>query len=972
MEEKPLLIDKNISNIISSEVNIIEPKNQNEIPKTSLAYDFCKSLEEINSKNENGWSPIYKAVMSNNKQALNELLKLGADPNIQNNLGETPLYLCIENDNFELFKILLENGANPDIPKRNGDTPLHLIIKTKMDKKYLIEILKKNANPNIPNKLYEQTATHLALKNKLNEDVLVYFKKNKADIFNIKDKYDKSPFDYAKELNDDKYIEIINKIFLGNDEQDIVISEKNNTNNNDIKINNDLSNETKIEKKLDFDGEINNSEAKEKDNSSKKEEIKIELNKNSNEENININIIKETEKAKESSFDSLSKLDNENIIPSNKEFKVESENEKPLDNIFQQNEIKNEEINNNKNEQNININSEEKIEKEKNESNNKIKTNNSENKSSTKKIKDKEINIPSLSNNIKEKEINIDKPKILSNEEKNINKENFNKSESGISENEFEKLNYKLFKHLKNINKNKNGELNKNKLKNKNKSKKANIQNNIYYYEIKNNYESEKDISTIKNENSFSYEAKDTINESDINNNSNKENISLRSNLVYHNKNYLAKKDLNKSMKEKSFLSTFKPIYKKNENIIFNNKNKFRFSSPDFKLGSKSFNKNNLIISDNHNFLFNKIENSNTNGDIYRQYKKNNIIICKNKSTYNRVNYEKNSLNNTTFSSLRNNSRNNFNNKSGINRNSVTSNSFSNNSNLSFKNNSSMIINDYYNHGSTNIKYQINSYNILQNNILIKFRDWLITCDLLCYYNTLVKHNMYNIDKYINDIKLNKINVITFKTIEEFGIRKPGHIYRLLLKIQIDAGKIDNNIYKFIIDKFSVNTMTNNGAMTTSFNDINCFGLNCFLSNSNNGFNYTNNKIGNNNYNENCINYFDIFSFLKVNNMWRFKENFIHNGFDQIDYVLIQLFSKYTFDKKILNDYLHIYLEEDKNFILKILYKEKKKLSNLMGLEYNDEEIKNILSYTQNASSLNESYINNNGQNNHNNCCFIF
>ena len=84
--------------------------------------------------------------MSNNKQALNELLKLGADPNIQNNLGETPLYLCIENDNFELFKILLENGGNPDIPKRNGDTPLHLIIKTKMDKKYLKEILKKNAN----------------------------------------------------------------------------------------------------------------------------------------------------------------------------------------------------------------------------------------------------------------------------------------------------------------------------------------------------------------------------------------------------------------------------------------------------------------------------------------------------------------------------------------------------------------------------------------------------------------------------------------------------------------------------------------------------------------------------------------------------------------------------------------------------------------------------------------------------------
>ena len=447
--------------------------------------------------------------------------------------------------------------------------------------------------------------------------------------------------------------------------------------------------------------------------------------------------------------------------------------------------------------------------------------------------------------------------------------------------------------------------------------------------------------------------------------------MSIKSNLVYHNKNYLATKEINKTVKEKSFISSSKPLYKKNINNKYCNKqNIFRFSSPDFKLASKSFNKNNLIISDNQNLLFNKIENSNTNADIFKQYKNNNIIICKNKSAYNRLNYEKNSLNNTTFSSLRNNSRNN--NKSGINRNSVTSNSFSNNSNISFKNNSSVMINDYYNHGNNNIKYQINSYNILQNNLLIKFRDWLITCDLLCYYNTLVKHNMYNIDKYISDIKHNKINVITFKAIEEFGIRKPGHIYRLLLKLQIDAGKIDNNIYKFIIDKFSVNTMTNNGAMTTSYNDINCFGLNCFLSSNSNGYNYTNKKIGSNNYNENDINYFDIFSFLKVNNLWRFKENFIHNGFDQIDYVLIQLFSKYSFDKKILNDYLHIYLEEDKNYILKILYKEKKKLSNLMGLEYNEDEIRNILSYTQNGNSLNESYINNNGQNNRNNCCFIF
>jgi hypothetical protein len=227
---------------------------------------------------------------------------------------------------------------------------------------------------------------------------------------------------------------------------------------------------------------------------------------------------------------------------------------------------------------------------------------------------------------------------------------------------------------------------------------------------------------------------------------------------------------------------------------------------------------------------------------------------------------------------------------------------------------------------------------------------------------------MYNIDKYIENIRKNKINVISFKDIEEFGIKKPGHIFRLLIKLQIDAGKIDYNIYKFILDKFNANTMTNNGAMTTSYNEVNCFGLNCCLSNNN--YNYSNIKKTNSNMNDNDIMYYDIFSFLKMNNLLKFKENFIHNGFDQIDYILIQLFSRYSFNKKILNDYMHIYLEEDKNYILKILYKEKKKICSLVGIQYNDDEIKKIL-YNDYIRTLSESYTSN-YQNNHDDCCFIF
>ena len=140
----------------------------------------------------------------------------------------------------------------------------------------------------------------------------------------------------------------------------------------------------------------------------------------------------------------------------------------------------------------------------------------------------------------------------------------------------------------------------------------------------------------------------------------------------------------------------------------------------------------------------------------------------------------------------------------------------------------------------------------------------------------------------------------------------------MLLKLEVDSGKIDNNLYNYIIEKFNINTITNNGVLTSSINDIRCCGLNCCSTNNNYNNNkrqlITNSNIYNDhhyipNYNnyyeenrtnesedesgENEINYIDIFSFLKINNLWKFKENFIHNGFDQIDFIFIQLFSKY-------------------------------------------------------------------------------
>ena len=278
-----------------NQIQLSETQSHNQSPSiisdTSPIYLFCTSKNGINSKNENGWTPIYRSVIANNLIALNELLKLGSDPNIGNNLGETPLYLCVDIDNYDALIILLQYNADTNISKRNGTTPLHLAAKKNMEN-YISALLRNNANPNLQNKLYSQTPTHLAIINKINEEMLILFREHGADIYGIKDKYDKTPFDYAKELKDEDYINLLVKIFGENKEN---INDKKTKTFNVNKIPEEISKKTDKNLNLNIKNNFHNSGYNifpEKLNNIysgedlKKEDFKLEINdesiKNSN------------------------------------------------------------------------------------------------------------------------------------------------------------------------------------------------------------------------------------------------------------------------------------------------------------------------------------------------------------------------------------------------------------------------------------------------------------------------------------------------------------------------------------------------------------------------------------------------------------------------------------------------------------------------------------------------------------------
>ena len=327
-----------------------------------------------------------------------------------------------------------------------------------------------------------------------------------------------------------------------------------------------------------------------------------------------------------------------------------------------------------------------------------------------------------------------------------------------------------------------------------------------------------------------------------------------------------------------------------------------------------------------HNIATNSIKNTNNNNNDSNL----NIDNIKNKTKKNfatKILSGNNSNNNTAFSTLNKQNR-------------LSKFSTHNVNNIPKKNhrlnnfNDDIIYNDDDDYEDENDNFNCDIRNI-NTDVLLRLREFLLSCDLLCYFNLMIEHKLYKIDSYINNIQKG-ISSLTYAKLENIGIKKPGHIFRILIKLDIDAGIIDNNLFNFIIEKINYRSYTTTTlAMTSSITDINCCGINICSNNS---------KFGNKKSGRNPnLNFTDLSSFLRLYNLTKFKGNFIYNGFDKIEFILIQMFSKYIFDQKILNNYMHIYINKDKIKLLNKLYSIKSSIAKEFGIEVDYNEYNKIM-----------------------------
>lgn len=117
-----------------------------------------KNPEIINQKDEkSGWTLLYNAVVNNEFENVEYLLKSGADPNIPNIYGETPLYQAVDIGNHSIINLLLEQGANPNLQQQDGDTPLH-IAAAKGDTKIVRLLFAFKADPSLSTFEHNKTA----------------------------------------------------------------------------------------------------------------------------------------------------------------------------------------------------------------------------------------------------------------------------------------------------------------------------------------------------------------------------------------------------------------------------------------------------------------------------------------------------------------------------------------------------------------------------------------------------------------------------------------------------------------------------------------------------------------------------------------------------------------------------------------------------------------------------------------------
>ena len=96
--------------------------------------------DSINTRNNEGNTPLNVATKRANFQIITLLLQSGADPNVRDNEGNTSLNVACKRNNNAIASRLLQSGADATVRDNEGNTPL--MVAQKRNNRSLIQALR--------------------------------------------------------------------------------------------------------------------------------------------------------------------------------------------------------------------------------------------------------------------------------------------------------------------------------------------------------------------------------------------------------------------------------------------------------------------------------------------------------------------------------------------------------------------------------------------------------------------------------------------------------------------------------------------------------------------------------------------------------------------------------------------------------------------------------------------------------------
>ena len=928
-----------------------DSKDSNSNLYSSLQYNLftaveCNDLEkaanimknypnQIDSLNDEGLSPLHIAVIKGNLKMIDLLLKNGANSNIPSEKNKhTPMHLACLNQNSmteEILQELKNFNANENICDANNKKPFDYLNKgdniegeTSAEKKQGVS----------------NTNTIMVITNENHFDSFMTSNKEEDNKSNINSTINNNTIQTPTKLEEGNNVE--NNEYDYNNEPTITINSNNQYNtNNTVNSKNDSVNRRqytfgreedfyKFQNKNENNNQINNNTNKNNNNNIKDMNINYNnINNKNGKENIDNNIINNNFLQNIINADKSNNIENIDDIDliSQTEIKIiEDEQKNELSdslenlsnsNINNKNKGKNKIKYNINNINNINIYQNEFSEKQTKQNNNidSFSRNNGQISNSILTYTDsmnvngstpqsKKISIHgtfsnSLNSNLKDNmdDIELKLPQMSYN---NININN-NSSPEKNKENQKDSLNnIEIINDALNV------------------DQKANLNIDDFYKKII----LKKRDSIIKshrtcNTGIIKYHSKNS--ENNELNNINIENTSFNSQNSFKNSENNNKTVIHNTSKDKDNNSSIKNI-----TVIHNNNyNNYNLNGNyDSSMNKNKFSKNNV---DNYTDIPSLTTKTQTN-----KIKANGINGINSSNT----NYKENITNKNSRidnSLLPNNSE--INNISTNNKNNITEFKYLDN----YANNNDKSSNYINSNDNSRINFNINeiindcSMNNSKN-ILSSLKYWLNSIDLINYYPNFVNNGIHDISDLIEKMKSYQTK-LKYENIENnLKIRKPGHIYRILCRLEVDANLIDNKVTKFLLKNnkiFNKNGFGFSGGFENNdknmhlliSQDYQCFGC-C----------KTNKKFSNLVKN-------DLKSFLKRYGLLNFYQNFYHNGFELIEYVILQMYGGYPINDEILENCFHVYEEEQRKKILKAIVSEMKKINEfLISDDYNNNE----------------------------------